>query len=200
MKTAAIAGVTGALLASVMVVASETTPITSLFKLKSGVCKFTILDSTGVKPLDGQKLTLSSVEDGKELLSAISDRQGVCSLTVAPGRYILSVNATDLAVLESSPSEKLAECRIVLPSEAMPVGGAEAASGASEGGQQVESARRLAWLGAGGKGAKALLIGGAVILAGGGGYLIYENNNEEDEEEEVAAPVEVPTKPRRVSK
>jgi len=180
----------------------------TLVKMKSGACSFTLLDSKGVKPLEGCALILSSVKDGTPVATAKSGKDGLCVLDIAAGRYILSVNTLDLAVIDASADQKLAACRIVVRDEAMAVGGAEGDEAAALEGEGEETAPkgRLAWLTAGGHGSRALLIGGAVILVGGG-YAIYENNNDDDDNDQTPgvttvtrAPSGISRRPRRVSR
>jgi hypothetical protein len=169
--------------------AKDDTPGKSLIKMKTGTCVFKLLDSNGVKPLADQMLILASVKDGKALTTVSSSKEGICSLDIATGRYILSVNKMDLAVLEASESATLSECRIVVPEKGMLVGGQEAKKEESK-----DSKRRMGWLAGGCSGATPFIIGGAVVLAGGAGYLIYDNNK--DEAPTAVAPATAPTPSR----
>ena len=168
------------LLTAALATAMSTTilaaPADSLVKMNTGICKFVLLDSRGVAPLGGWTLALESTEDGKAISSAVTGADGTAQFDVAQGRYIISVNEMDLAILETSIDQTIAECRIVVPDQPLLAGGADA--------PPAKGAGAAPAAGTGAKGAGFLglrltpfVVGGAVILVAGGGYAIYENNN-----------------------
>jgi len=140
----------------------------NLLRMKAGMCNFRLLDAKGVKPLAGATLSLASAEDGADTVRAVADKTGACSMDVAAGRYVLSVNRQHLAILETSGECKTRECRIIVPGKDMLVGGQRRVVEEDEG--------LLAWLLGGGSGMKAVVIGGTTVLVGVGGYFIYDAN------------------------
>lgn len=155
----------------------------SLLKLKAGVCSFTVLDQQGVNPLVGLNLVLASPEDGSVLLKGTTDVAGACSLDIAAGRYVLNVKGMDLAILEASADQTLAQCRIVLPESAMVAGGAEAATPPAN---EKSSKKGGFWLlGSSGSSMTPFVVGSVVVLAAaGGGYAVYENNNDDNNDDD----------------
>jgi hypothetical protein len=139
----------------------------NVLHLKSGPCTFRLLDSTGTKPQSGAALCLVSAEDLKPVASIKADDNGNCALTIAAGRYVLSVNEMNMAVLMASNDATLTDCRILLPTEPkpMPVGGAPAQ------GEGSSSQRRG---GAFWTASRTLVIGGTVILVGAAAYTVAD--------------------------
>jgi len=153
----------------------------SLLKLKAGTCTFTILDSQGVNPLPGMQLVLAAPADGAVAVKSVTDNAGACAVEIPQGRYVMSVQGMDLAILEASTDQTLSECRIVLPEEAMVMGGADAAATPAD----EKSSKKAGgfWLASGGA-MKPFVIGTVVVLAAaGGGYAIYENNNDDNDDD-----------------
>lgn len=169
---------TGLLVASLLLLtnmgtmaADQKTDPGSLVKLKAGTCHFKLLASDGIKPLVGTTITLSSIKDGKNMFEAAADKAGKCKLDIAVGRYILSVNKRELAILETSEESKISECRIVVPDEAMQVGGqAKEGAGTKKAGAVLFSM-------------KPVIVGGVVVLTGAGGYLVYDNNKSDNNDD-----------------
>lgn len=168
----------GLLVASILLftnmgtMAADQTDAGSLVKLKAGICHFKLLASDGIKPLTGSLLTLSSIKDGKNIAEAIADKTGKCNLDISVGRYILSVNKRELAILETSEESKISECRIVVPAEAMQVGG-QAKEGAAAAGKKGPVLLLM----------KPVVVGGVIILTGAGGYLVYDNNKSDNNDD-----------------
>ena len=187
-RMAWIFGVLGLVLVGSLAVQAADAPEQGLFKMKAGACKFVILDSRGVTPMAGTALELTSPVDGKVLIQASSDLNGVCAIDVAEGRYVVRVKEMDLAVLDASASEALSECRIVVPEAAVMVGGQEGTPPPTEQGSQKKGA---AWWSKGSK-LTPFVVGGVVVLAAGGGYLVYDNNNDNNNNDETPAPPPAP--------
>lgn len=167
----------------------------SLLKMRAGVCNFKLLDSNGVKPIPNATLSLTSAKDASSVSKAISDSAGTCSIKIAAGRYILSVNRQHLAVLDASDNVKISECRIVVPEAGMLVGGAGEEVVAEE-----EAGGLLAWLTGGGSGMQPVIIGGTVILTGVGGYYVYDAATDDDDDPPlVVDPPTVVARPTPVS-
>ncbi|MCE9614309.1 MAG: hypothetical protein K8T26_08535 [Lentisphaerae bacterium] len=167
-------------------------PSESLVKMKTGPCKFVLLDSRGVAPLSGWSLALTSPENGQALLQAKTDQNGACELDVTPGRYIVRVDNMDLAILDAQADQTISECRIVVPEKPLLAGGEASASGTGgEGG--TEGAAPVV---TGGNGLTPFIVGGAVILAGAGGYAIYDNNNDDDDDSPPPPPPPTTTRPK----
>lgn len=168
----------GLLVASILLftnmgtMAASQTDAGALVKLKAGTCHFKLLASDGIKPLTGSLLTLSSIKDGKNIAEAIADKTGKCNLDISVGRYILSVNKRELAILETSEESKISECRIVVPAEAMQVGG-QAKEGAAAAGKKGPVLLLM----------KPVVVGGVIILTGAGGYLVYDNNKSDNNDD-----------------
>lgn len=182
-----------ALLVSALTVTVLAKPSESLVKMKTGPCKFVLLDSRGVAPLSGWSLALNSPENGQALVQGTTDQSGVCELNVAPGRYIVSVDNMDLAILDAQADQTIAECRIVVPEKPMLVGGEEAAGEAGAAGGTGAAV-------GGGGSLTPFVVGGAVILAGAGGYAIYENNDDDDDDDSpTPPPPTTTTRPRSSS-
>ncbi len=192
----------GVLLAGALMTQAEQAPpeAGSLLKLKAGVCSFTVLDQQGVNPLAGLNVVLASPEDGSVLLKGTTDVAGACSLDIAAGRYVLNVKGMDLAILETSADQTLAQCRIVLPESAMVAGGADAATPPTN---EKSSKKGGFWLlGSSGSSMTPFVVGSVVVLAAaGGGYAIYENNNDDnnDDNDTRIAPPPAPTTTRRAT-
>lgn len=171
------------LVAASMGVKADETPAAagSLLKLKAGTCTFTILDAQGVNPLPGMQLVLASPADGTVAAKTVTDNAGACALDIAQGRYVMSVQGMDLAILEASTDQTLTECRIVLPDEAMVVGGEDTTTAPTE----EKSTKKAGgfWLASGGS-MQPFVIGTVVVLAAaGGGYAVYENNNDDNDDD-----------------
>lgn len=168
----------GLLVASILLftnmgtMAASQTDAGALVKLKAGTCHFKLLASDGIKPLTGSLLTLSSIKDGKNIAEAVADKTGKCNLDISVGRYILSVNKRELAILETSEESKISECRIVVPAEAMQVGG-QAKEGAAAAGKKGPVLLLM----------KPVIVGGVVVLTGAGGYLVYDNNKSDNNDD-----------------
>ncbi len=169
----------GLLVASILLftnmgtMAASQTDAGALVKLKAGTCHFKLLASDGIKPLTGSLLTLSSIKDGKNIAEAVADKTGKCNLDISVGRYIISVNKRELAILETSEESKISECRIVVPAEAMQVGG-QAKEGAAATTGKKGSVLLLM---------KPVIVGGVVVLTGAGGYLVYDNNKSDNNDD-----------------
>jgi hypothetical protein len=104
---------------------------TSLVKMKSGECAFTVVQADGVKMAKGIKISITPVDDKQvqALKTTITDKAGKCSLgVVEDGRFILAVNDVNVAILETAETFSLAHYRLVLPSSGLIVGG-QAADG-----------------------------------------------------------------------
>jgi hypothetical protein len=91
--------------------------------VKSGTCSITLLDADGIKPLAGAKLSLKDTKDAKVVLSTAANEAGLCKVTVADGRYVLTVNEKPLTLLDATKDGKLAWCRIVVSDKPMLIGG-----------------------------------------------------------------------------
>jgi len=140
--------------------------------LKVGKCAITILDRNGIKPLSGATLELKQADDGKTAVSAVANKSGLCEITVAEGRYVLSINAKPVTLINAAKDGELAWARIVLSDSPMMVGGQEGA----------EDGTASTFFGLSGK---KLAIGG-LLAAGavGGGIAIYENNKDDDDDDD----------------
>jgi hypothetical protein len=120
-------GILGVIFLSSSASAADQLP-KSLVKMKTGTCEFTVFHSDGIKPANGINIQIIAA-DSKEntvLSGSITDKQGNAQVDVAEdGRYILSVNETMVALLQTSASEAKSDYRIVLPASGLLVGGAD---------------------------------------------------------------------------
>jgi hypothetical protein len=173
-----VSGVVSASLFAALVSAAPEAPTPSVLQLKSGPCTFRILDSTGTKPQSGAVLALVSAEDSKPVASVKTDENGGCAITLAAGRYVLSVNEMNLAVLMAASDATLSDCRILLPAEAkpLPVGGAPQ-------GEQGSTQRRGG--GAFWTSSRVVVVGGVVVLVGAAAYTVadYQGRRERREDD-----------------
>jgi hypothetical protein len=101
-------------------------PVSGLVRMKSGVCKFTLLEGSNMKPVGGREISLTSSSDGAALAKTATDKRGVCSLDVSVGRFILGVDGRNVAIVEGQEASAVTECRILVPQGGLPVGGADA--------------------------------------------------------------------------
>jgi hypothetical protein len=129
-------------------------------------CAITLLDADGIKPLAGAALALNQAEDGKTVVSAVANKAGLCEITVAEGRYVLTVNERPITLINAAKDGQLAWARIVVSETPMLVGGQE---GATEE-QDSKKGVLVYWLAG----------GAAVVGAGAGGYAIYDNNKSDN--------------------
>jgi len=159
----------------------------NVLKLKTGACTFTLLDSSGVKPLAKSQLLLTPVSEGAAI-QMTADTHGKCAADVASGRYIMTVDGKHLAVLQTSEAAKVNACRVVVPEKSLLVGGAEEEVAANP--QQDEAGRRgLAAFLSGEGGAKTVLVGTTVVVLGGaGGWLFYDQVIDDDDDDGAQEP------------
>jgi len=157
-----MAGIVALAIASSAIASETQNDSTKIPSLKSGECSITLLDSDGIKPLAGAKLTLQSANDAKETASIEANKAGLCVINIKEGRYILSVNDKILTLLDASKNGQLAWCRIVVSEKPMLIGGQEpVTTGAGftflglQGGAAVGAAAGAGILGAG-----AVAVGG----------------------------------------
>jgi len=141
--------------------------------LKIGKCEITLLDSNGIKPLSGATLSLQQAENGKTVVSAVAGKSGLCKITVAEGRYVLSVNDKPVTLLNASKDGQMAWARIVLSDSPMMVGGQEGATTAT-----------FTFLGLSGKAAVTAAVAAGVITVGAGGAIIYNEVKDDDDNED----------------
>jgi len=146
-----------------------------LATLKSGLCQFKVLASDGVKPLAGAVVKFIDGNDEKKVLDATADKAGKCSMELAAGRFILSINDINVSVLDIADNATISECRIIMPDQDLQVGGdAQAnAAPAAKAAVKTETKRRAAgafWATGTGK----AVIGGVLVLTTGG--IIVANN------------------------
>jgi len=163
--------------------------------VKAGKCSITLLGSDGIKPLAGAKLTLQSVKDTKQIISAEAGKSGLCVVDVKNGRYILSVNDKIMTLFDVKDEGKLAWCRIVVSEKPMLIGGQAEAEAAAAGG--------FSFMGLNGGAAVAAATAAGVVAVGAvgaGGYAIYDNNRDDDDDDTPAptpeaAPADAPRPP-----
>jgi 5-hydroxyisourate hydrolase-like protein (transthyretin family) len=146
---------------------------TSLVKMKSGECAFTVVQADGVKTAKGIKISITPVDEKQvqALKTTITDKAGKCSLgVVEDGRFILAVNDVNVAILETAETFSLAHYRLVLPSSGLIVGGQAAAEKKDD--DDDKGAVIIGGAAAGGAAAgvtaagltTAVVLGGAIIL------------------------------------
>lgn len=150
MRTTILTTVTILMAVSTLVTSADERRIPTL---KIGKCVITLLDSNGIKPLDGAKLELKQAENGKTSVSAVANKSGLCEITVAEGRYILSINEKPITLVNATKDGALAWARIVVSPSPMMIGGQE---------ESVEATSSFMGLG----------VPGLAAAAAGGGLLI----------------------------
>jgi hypothetical protein len=159
-------------------------------------CAITLLDADGIKPLAGAALALNQAEDGKTVVSAVANKAGLCEITVAEGRYVLTVNERPITLINAAKDGQLAWARIVVSETPMLVGGQEGAT------EEEESKKLFAFFGLSGAPAvgAAVLVGAAAV---GGGYAVYDNNKDDGDDTpptpEPTTPTVIRTRPAPVS-
>jgi hypothetical protein len=177
MKSGLVAGVlvTGLALAGAMATdAPANSANTGLAKMKAGPITFRILDAAGIRPQVDSTVAVAASEDGKMVGSGKTDAAGRCVLTLASGRYILSVNDVNLAVLLASDDATLSECKILMPSAPLAVGGQDPAGTPPP--QQQEVRRGGAWWFYAG--------GAAVLVVGGTTYWYLDEEHRKDKKDD----------------
>ena len=151
-------------------------PAGGLIQFKTGEVSFALLQSDGVTPLAGAELQLLSPADAGVQVEAVADRLGKAVVTVAEGRYLLSVSGQTLSVLDVADDATLSVCRVVVPDSALLVAGQE------DEGEDEKQVVVVPWL-------KPVVIGGvAVLVAAGGGYAIYDHNDDDDDKGDTTVP------------
>jgi hypothetical protein len=144
-------------------------PVSGLVRMKSGVCKFTLLEGSNMKPVGGREISLTSSSDGAALAKTATDKRGVCSLDVSVGRFILGVDGRNVAIVEGQEASAVTECRILVPQGGLPVGGADAP----------------AWQ-------RPVIIGSVAVLCALGGYVAGSALGEEPPAEKPGADTVTP--------
>jgi len=104
-------------------VAADSGVAGAILKMKSGLCKFTLVQSDGVRPAAKAELTLTDAQNAERIITAKSDSLGVCSAELSEARYILAVDGRNLGLVETSASGEIADYRIILPAAAAMVAG-----------------------------------------------------------------------------
>ena len=97
----------------------ETGLPSSMVKMKSGECRFTVLGPDGIKPLEGVRVSIVPVDGSAGDVSTVTDTGGVCGFNIDQGRYVISLNDRQIALLQTSPTETITDYRFVVPSESM---------------------------------------------------------------------------------
>lgn len=166
-KFRTIAGmlVAGALVTSVM---AETTATSGkMLRMQPGNAVYTILDSSGVRPMPGAQLAIRDMQDGEALATAVADKAGRAIVELTEGRFILSVGALNLSVLDVALDAEHTECRIVMPTQDMLVGGQD-----EEGDVAVVPPMTM-----GSTLMTPVVIAGGLVLVGGAAYAIDETSS-----------------------
>ena len=104
-------------------VAADSGVAGAILKMKSGLCKFTLVQSDGVRPAAKAELTLTDAQNAERIITAKSDSLGVCSAELSEARYVLAVDGRKLGLVETSASGEIADYRIILPAVAAMVAG-----------------------------------------------------------------------------
>ena len=102
---------------------------TSLVRMKTGALEFTVYQADGVKPASDVSIEIfpSDAARAAAISGALSDAKGLAKVSVVEdGRYILSVNDTPVALLQTSAEETRSAYRLLLPASGLLVGGQEA--------------------------------------------------------------------------
>jgi hypothetical protein len=149
--TLAMVGIAGAAVAD-----SASGAAGAVLKMKSGACKFTLVQSDGVRPAAKAELKLTDVQNAERTITAQANALGVCSAEISEARYIVAVNGRNLGILETSATGSVSEYRIILPGTPAIVAG-----------QAETVATGFTFLGVSGAGGVALAIGTGVAAAGG---------------------------------
>lgn len=173
---------------------------TALVKMKSGTCVFKMLDASGIKPLNGADLKLNNVDNGKMVAEAKANRNGVASVDVNDGRYVVSVDGKKLAIVDASAVASITECRLIVPDMPMQVGGQElVGAGALAGAGGGGAAGGVAAAGGGlfGLSTTTLIVGGVAVVGAGvtTAAVIEENRNKDDDPTPTPVPTPVPPRP-----
>lgn len=150
------------------VVAETAASSGKMLRMKPGSSVFTILDTTGVRPLAGSELAVRDMQDGSTVVGAVANDAGRVAVELPEGRFILSVDKMNLSIMDVSMEAQHTECRIVMPAQEMLVGG-----------QQDDEDDDLAGVPPQTLGSRMMtpvIIGGAVVLVGGIAYAIDEHS------------------------
>jgi len=108
---------------AVAAVAADSGVAGAILKMKTGLCKFTLVQSDGVRPAAKAELTLTDAQNAERIITAKSDSLGVCSAELSEARYVLAVDGRKLGLVETSASGEIADYRIILPAVAAMVAG-----------------------------------------------------------------------------
>lgn len=86
-----------------------------MLRMKAGAGVFTILDTSGISPRAGAGLAIRDMENGAIVAAGMADNAGRVTVTLVKGRYILSVDSTNLSLIEVSNETEVSEYCIIMP-------------------------------------------------------------------------------------
>ncbi len=167
MRVRKIAGVLALSAVATVALAETAATRTTLLRMQPGEGVFTILDTRGVSPLPGSQLSIRDMQHGETIVGAVADDAGRAVVELTEGRFIVNVNNINLSVLDVRADADHSECRIVMPSQDMLVGG----EADDDEGDVALGARMMT----------PVIIGGAVVLVGGVAYAIDEHSSSDSD-------------------
>ena len=90
---------------------------TSLIKMKAGECRFTILESDGLSRVENYNINIRPEDEqsNRKRLELITAADGTVETTLASGRYVVDINGSDIAVLQTTKADTTTDFRFVLP-------------------------------------------------------------------------------------
>lgn len=180
-KIRIMAGMLAVSALTAVAMAETATTSGKMLRMQPGNSVFTILDTNGVRPMPGSELAVRDLKDGQALTTAIADKAGRAIVELTEGRFILSVGKLNLSVLDVSPDADHTECRIVMPTQDMLVGG-QAEEEIPEADPVTLQNSMMT----------PLVIGGGLVLVGGVAYGISETTSSSSR---TGRPVEGPQPP-----
>lgn len=155
---------------SLPLIAADEADAGPLATMKTGLCKFKILASDGIKPLSGAILKATAGNDEKKVFDATADKSGKCGITLPAGRFVISINDRNVSILDITDDAVITECRIIIPEEALQVGGDPKTA-------TVGKKKAAAWISGGT--AKWVVVG-SILVIGGVIYTVTDDDDESD--------------------
>ena len=163
-----IAGVLAVSAVAAVTMAETATTGGTMLRMQPGEAVFTILDTRGVSPLPGSELSIRDMQQGETIVGAVADDAGRAVVELTEGRFIVNVDNINLSVLDVRADADHSECRIVMPSQDMLVGGQA---------EDDDGDVAAAGITLGSRMMTPVIIGSAVVLVGGVAYAIDEHSS-----------------------
>ncbi len=166
MKSHAVTSIVAAMAAlgiAVAAMADQTTEAAgAVLKMKAGTCKFTLVQSDGIRPAAKAEMRLTDTKAADHVVTGKTDALGVCSLDVPGARYLMTVDGKTIGLIDTSLGSEVTEFRIILPASAAMTAGQDPVTGGAVGG--------FSFLGV--QGGAGVALAGAVGAVAAGGVVV----------------------------